>query len=211
MVDMSQTADSETLESESESDSDDEDDKSEENMKNKETMEEPRDETQEKATEVPDSEEEQEATSSNDQDKDKEANVNSDKQDDLNEKTQSVSPDLPSYINRNLNQPTGSNNGEDDDDSVGTAAAGNKSARNINQALDGYTASPATSNVVYCKAKIQVPSSEKPTEQLRNTIGMFLTTLLKVDKDFVLYVYKEETTVGHIKLPTQVPEVMSKI
>lgn len=118
--------------------------------------------------------------------------------------------DLLSYI-QTRNQLLSLNEENDDGDSVGTANAGNQSKRDVNQALDGYKTPAITTNIVYCKAKIQIPSSDKPTETMRNTFGMFLTTLLKVDKDFVLYLYKDEANAGYIKLPTQVPEVMSKI
>lgn len=171
----------------------------------------------EKETEILNSEEETDKTLQHEQEENMDEKGKSDGQDNAKEKPQGtmdkqdVSPDLLSHINSSLNQPTRSNNGEEDDDSVGTTTAGNQSGRNINQALDGYSAPPTTANVVYCKAKIHIPGSEKPTEQLRNTLGMFLTTLLKVDKDFVLYVYKDDNTASYIKLPTQVPEVMSKI
>ena len=121
-----------------------------------------------------------------------------------------VSPGILSYIRDEQHKAT---TGGDDEDgnSVGTENAGNQSKRNINEALNGYKTPSITQHVVYCKAKIQIPSNEKPTEQLRNTLGMFLTTLLKVDKDFVLYFYNDESNAGYIKLPTQVPEVILKI
>ena len=185
MVDMSQIADSETSESESESDSEDEDDKPVDNMKENVTTEEPKNVTQEDQDEVEKKEEimDQENTSAKDQDTENTSNKN--------QKHPATGSDLLAYINNTAKAHTvNQSSNQDDENSQGTAAAGNHTNRNINDVLNGYTVPPPTTNVIYYKAKIQIPSSEKPTEQLRNTLGMFLTTLLKVDKDFVLYNYK---------------------
>lgn len=133
---------------------------------------------------------------------------------DNSKKMVNLSPDLLSYIDsvKGLSEPKDPTS---DNASVATANAGNSSSQktpsqDINEALNGYKFPSVTDHVIYCKAKIFVPANEKPTEQMRNTLIMFMTTLLKVDKDFVLYGYKDESVARYLKLPVKIPETPSK-
>lgn len=84
---------------------------------------------------------------------------------------------------------------ESDDDSVSTQAQGNKktnqaqqSRRSVQEGLDGYSRTPSN-HVLFCKLKIYTAASETPTAQTRNTFGMILTTLLKINSSVKIYVF----------------------
>ena len=125
--------------------------------------------------------------------------------------SQSISSELLKHIQSVVTLPqTASTNPNNDDSSVATVAANNSPKRNVNEALNGYKAPSITTHVFFCKTKIFIPASDKPTAQLRNTLIMFMTTLLKVDKDLVVYGYKDETDARYIKLPVKIPDVPSK-
>lgn len=125
------------------------------------------------------------------------------------------SPELLKYIQSSTSLPSPPAD-TNDDASADTAAAGNTPSsaaqgKTINDALNEYKTQSITTHVLFCKAKIYIPENGKPTEKMRNTFIMFMTTLLKIDKDFVLYGYKDASNARYLKLPVKLPETPSKM
>lgn len=64
---------------------------------------------------------------------------------------------------------------------------------------------------IFCKVKIGVKKSENATSTMKQAMGNFMTTLLKIDKELVIYKYKDRSCTSYINRPTQIPETPSKI
>ena len=64
---------------------------------------------------------------------------------------------------------------------------------------------------IFCKVKLGVKKSENATSTMKQAMGSFMTTLLKVDKELVIYKYKDKSCTSYINRPTQIPETPSKM
>jgi len=63
----------------------------------------------------------------------------------------------------------------------------------------------------FCKAKIYVKSSENATSNLKQALGAFMTTLLKVDTSMVIFKYMDKTCKSFISRPTQIHDTPSRM
>ena len=66
-------------------------------------------------------------------------------------------------------------------------------------------------HLIYCRAKIRVPKSDKPSIKLRNSVMSFMTTLLKADKSLQVIEYHDSSHMKYITKPMSLPETLTGI